>query len=115
MIHDTVVHDTVSTRVRRTDPETSRQVPDEPTIRAQQRLVLIELGRAQGTDQDVIESLWDRGVLISDSGARTRRCELCRLGLVEDSGERAKTASGRRSIVWRVTPAGWDLLSALDA
>ena len=41
----------------------------------------------------------------SDSGIRSRRAQLVELGLVEDSGERVKTASGRMSIVWQVVNA----------
>ena len=39
---------------------------------------------------------------ISPSGLRSRRNELTRRGLIVDSGERAKTRAGRRSIVWRL-------------
>lgn len=38
----------------------------------------------------------------SDSGIRTRRSWLVDHGFIEDSGQRAKTASGRESIVWRI-------------
>lgn len=41
----------------------------------------------------------------SDSGIRSRRAQLVELGLVEDSGQRVKTASGRSSIVWQVVNA----------
>lgn len=41
----------------------------------------------------------------SPSGIRSRRSELVELGLVEDSGERVKTRSGRSSIVWRIANA----------
>jgi hypothetical protein len=37
----------------------------------------------------------------SASGLRTRRAELVAHGLVEDSGERVRLASGRLAIVWR--------------
>jgi hypothetical protein len=37
----------------------------------------------------------------SESGYRSRRAELVELGLVEDTGERVKLRSGRKSIVWK--------------
>jgi hypothetical protein len=38
----------------------------------------------------------------SPSGLRSRRAELVDLGIIEPSGEFAKTPSGRRTIVWRL-------------
>ena len=38
----------------------------------------------------------------SDSGIRSRRSELAATGLVIDTGDRKKMASGRMSIVWGV-------------
>jgi hypothetical protein len=40
----------------------------------------------------------------SDSGLRSRCNELCDAGLVQASGELVVLPSGRRSIVWAVTP-----------
>ena len=42
----------------------------------------------------------------SDSGLRSRRAELERKGLVEDTGEKTKLPSGRRAVLFRITPAG---------
>lgn len=37
----------------------------------------------------------------SESGIRSRRAELVSEGMVEDTGARLKTASGRLAVVWR--------------
>lgn len=46
------------------------------------------------------------GPKVSDSGFRTRRAELRRAGLVEDSGIRFKISTGRHAIAWKLTPLG---------
>lgn len=39
---------------------------------------------------------------VSESGIRSRRAELVRLGKLEDSGLRTQLASGRKAILWAV-------------
>jgi hypothetical protein len=39
----------------------------------------------------------------SESGIRSRRSELVGEGMIEDTGERAKTRSGRSAIIWRAS------------
>ena len=88
---------------RRNDPATSWEAAKSITelkLRASQHLIL-ELLRTHGpmTDELIREHVqpWK----MSDSGCRTRRKELVDLGLVEDSGARKLTRSGRKTIVWR--------------
>jgi hypothetical protein len=54
-------------------------------------------------DESLIEH-WRRlsSKKASDSGIRSRRSELAATGLVIDTGDRKKMASGRMSIVWGV-------------
>lgn len=59
--------------------------------------VLDELRRNPATDEELANAL-----TLSGNTCRPRRVELVDLGLVEDSGERRKTASGRNAVVWRV-------------
>ena len=59
--------------------------------------VLEALRRIPSTDEALSERL-----AMSPNTCRPRRVELVDRGLVEDSGERAKTASGRSAVVWRV-------------
>lgn len=62
-------------------------------------------------DEDLIEYFqntarndrdWDSVRHVTEQSIRSRRKELVRLGLVADSGDRAKTRTGRDSIIWRL-------------
>lgn len=91
------------TLYRDSDPVTSAEAAwSLEDLRQSQRYVLAAF-RARGkmTDQELIESLKLLDYKISDSGARTRRSELVTIGALEDSGEKKRTESGRRSIVWQ--------------
>ncbi|WP_051103521.1 hypothetical protein [Terracoccus sp. 273MFTsu3.1] len=89
---------------RATDPETSHEAAASVgDVRESQRFVHSLLKASGGaTDEALVNTTQNLGFPISPSGLRTRRSELVRLGLVEDSGERERLASGRRAIVWRV-------------
>lgn len=96
-------------RARRDDPDTSHEAAASiraPELRARQRDVLFVLRvNVACTDEELaVEYARTPGVAPqSPSGLRTRRAELVALGLVADTGERRRTASGRRSTVWKVT------------
>lgn len=59
--------------------------------------VLEELRSNPATDEEI-----GRILNLEGNTCRPRRVELVDLGLVEDSGQRRKTASGRNAVVWRV-------------
>jgi predicted ArsR family transcriptional regulator len=59
--------------------------------------VLEALRRHPSTDERLSERL-----AMSPNTCRPRRVELVSYGLVEDSGRREKTASGRSAVVWIV-------------
>jgi hypothetical protein len=40
---------------------------------------------------------------VTDTSIRSRRADLVKLGLVEETGERRKTSSGRKARVWQRT------------
>ena len=92
---------------RRTDPQTSRMAAEEvvPKLRTLQRQVL---AFAQGcgfigfTDLDLAKHFNNAG-----STYRTRRAELVRLGLVEDSGK-MRGQKGRAHTIWRCTQGGFN-------
>jgi hypothetical protein len=93
-------------RARRSDPETSIAAARSiaPTIAASQAEVLV-LFREFGpmTDEEARQS-YGEGGRQSESGLRSRRAELVRMGLLEDSGRRWPGRTGRQMIVWAVTP-----------
>lgn len=64
----------------------------------QLRLEVLEaIRRHPSTDEQLSERL-----AMSPNTCRPRRVELVSYGLVEDSGRREKTASGRSAVVWIV-------------
>lgn len=94
----------MSAHARGSDPITSHDAAASITteaIRRTQRIVLRGL-RAIGPchDQALVRHLQAEGKYVSESGIRTRRCELARVGLVVDTGEKVLTVGNRRSIVW---------------
>jgi len=93
---------------RSTDPETSWEAAFSVTgIRETQWLiwsVLMSCGAK--TDQEIFPILLEQHIErfekpISTSGARTRRSELVKKGLVEWTGKKRKTEGGRNTRVWR--------------
>lgn len=87
-------------KVRATDPDTSVDAADSVSrIMESQRHILGVL-RSSGplTDEQIYARI---SMPMSPSGARSRRHELVERGLVIDSGERGKTVSGRKTIMWK--------------
>jgi predicted ArsR family transcriptional regulator len=91
---------------RRTDPETSHAAAASlkaETLSAQRARVYDYL-KQYGPMTD---AMLVAGILkMSPSGLRTRRSELVRMGLVEDTGRRERLRSGRKAIVWRALERG---------
>jgi len=100
-------------RVRRTDPETSVEAAQsvQDKIRESQAAVLLVLSTyypegCTDTELIIMYRMQSNRLAIprqSESGIRTRRKELVERGLVEDTGKRDILASGRRSIIWKVS------------
>ena len=96
---------------RSTDPETSHQAAASVTNLTEKQDAVLDCLRTMGpsTDQMIqvrYANLFSFGHAPrqSGSGLRTRRAELVRKGLVRDTGERVTLSSGRKAIVWEVTP-----------
>jgi hypothetical protein len=83
---------------RATDPATSRQGPDAGNMTRNRALVLELLRQRARTDEELVQALAGQ---MSASGARTRRAELVRSGLVADTGTRRKSQTGRSHKVWK--------------
>lgn len=91
----------MSALARITDPETSHAAASSVTnVRQVQRFILAALSGGSMTDEQVARWFDAMDITVSDSGLRTRRAELVRMGLVVDTGQRERLASGRRGIVW---------------
>lgn len=101
--------DLFGAHARATDPETSHQAAASVNLTKGQRAVLAEFRMYRTmTDEQLIEALRIRATScpdarLSDSGARSRRAELVTAGMVQDSGLRELTASGRKTVVWQYT------------
>lgn len=86
---------------RRSDPVTSHLAGQSVDTRRGRHIVLTALRRLGPCTDDMLYTDPTVCTSLSPSGARTRRSELVHDGEVEDTGERVKTASGRKAIVWR--------------
>ena len=84
---------------RATDPETSKQGPCSYRMNQSRSDVLRMLRLRPLTDIELVAAMSPK---MSASGARSRRAELVRMGLVKDSGKRRKASSGRLHAVWEV-------------
>ena len=87
-------------RTRKGDPETSlAAAASVKELTEKQKSVLAVLKQyGPATDGELRQKF--PPYTQSDSGLRTRRSELVNRGLVRDSGERRRLASGRMAIVW---------------
>ena len=82
---------------RATDPKTSKQGPSSYRMNQSRSDVLKTIKLRPLTDIELVQAVSDK---MSASGARTRRAELVRMGLVKDSGKRRKSDSKRSHVVW---------------
>jgi hypothetical protein len=79
--------------------ETSREAAEaiKPKVNDLHRMVLDALrGATDGLTDEEMQEL----IPMKPSTQRPRRIELCKLGLVRDSGRTRKTRSCRKAVVW---------------
>ena len=94
-------------KARATDPQTSHDAADSVReVTATQEYVLKALRRPRN-DTQLIEAYraFKKAPMASESGIRSRRAELVKRGLIEDSGNKVRLDSGRNSIVWKSVAA----------
>lgn len=97
---------------RTTDPATSHEAAATVTKLGDKQTAVLCIHRdnpAGITDEQLIEQYREAIDLDpavpdqTDSGIRTRRAELVKLGWLEDTGRKGLTASGRGTIIWGLT------------
>lgn len=94
--------DDLEAHARRTDPDTSHAAAAGVDVRKARDIVLAVM-REHGPMTDERLVILTHGKM-SGSGARTRRSELTRAGLVQDTGDRRQMASGNMAKVWEAVP-----------
>lgn len=98
---------------RKSDPQTSKDAAREAFgSRSQTHRFIEQTLREKGpmTDEQLGDAARYAAFVVSPSGLRTRRAELVEAGIVTDSGRRARTTSGRKTIVWEIaSTSSWEL------
>jgi predicted transcriptional regulator len=98
---------------RNTDPVTSHQAAADTArhVRADRRHVLeIHADHPAGLTDFELAAICDR----QQTSVGKRRGELRDAGLIEQTESRRAAPSGSLAIVWRITPAGRELLRRLE-
>jgi hypothetical protein len=86
---------------RTTDPETSHEAAMSVTNITPLKQEILQRLMTPMTDTDLYQLLTiSSRLIVTESGVRSRRAELVQAGLVRDTGERVKLATGRKAIVW---------------
>jgi hypothetical protein len=92
------------THARTGDPATSHEAADAVDIAGQARQVLrVYLNGNAYTDHDAYRLA---GLTVAINGARQRCTDLRHAGLIERTGDRGATPSGRAGYLCRITPKG---------
>jgi hypothetical protein len=93
---------------RWSDPETSWEAASEVAAIRESQWIVWSVLRHTGpkTDEQLFPIVLEYHIeylkqKISESGCRTRRNELVKLGLVEHTGDYGKTRGGNRTRIWR--------------
>lgn len=97
-------------RARTSDPDTSHEAAASVRRVADTHAALLALFALYPamTDEQMLDHYTSLRTIMgwprqSPSGLRTRRSELVQAGLIGDSGDRARTTSGRACIIWQHT------------
>lgn len=71
--------------------------------------IMLALSQGSKSDEEILSTV-KQFTITSPSGTRTRRKELCSIGLVEEAGT-GRTASGRVCSTWELTKLGVRVMS----
>jgi hypothetical protein len=94
-------------RARRSDPPTSHAAAESVgDLRESQRAVLATFLEHGPMHDELLIARYGQQPPQSESGLRTRRCELFNLDLLRATGGIAKTSYGRDTAVWELTAQG---------
>jgi hypothetical protein len=86
---------------RTTDPETSHEAARSVSNITPLKHEILQRLMTPMTDTDLYQLLTiSSRLIVTESGVRSRRAELVQAGLVVDTGQRVKLATGRNAIVW---------------
>lgn len=94
---------------RTSDPDTSQAAALAVTRMTSKRLAVLRLFELSGemTDEQLLDRYRSRSRSRgwpeqSESGLRTRRCELIRMGQLQDTGRTRRMTTGRMAKIWGV-------------
>jgi hypothetical protein len=92
-------------QARRTDPQTSHDAAKSVKDINKTKQAILSLLRKHQSDMQLVANYsklvrQNKAPRASESGIRSRRAELVKLGLVKDTGKRDRSASNRQMIVW---------------
>jgi hypothetical protein len=90
---------------RNTDPQTSHDAAKAVNEVTRTKKAILSLLRTHQSDMQLVANYTklvsqNKAPKASESGIRSRRAELVKLGLVKDTGKRDLSASNRQMIVW---------------
>jgi hypothetical protein len=92
-------------QARKTDPQTSHDAANSVKDVSKTKKAILVLLRKHQSDMQLVANYsklarQNKAPRASESGIRSRRAELVRLGLVKDTGKRDRSAANRQMIVW---------------
>lgn len=95
-------------QVRVTDPDTSHAAANSLDVTVvQQRVYALHWAHPGGlTDEELLHLYQQQHGVTAESSPRKRRCDLTRMGVLNDTGLRRPLVSRRMGIVWGI--AVWE-------
>jgi len=90
---------------RRTDPQTSHEAAKSVRNISETHAIIMDVFSSKGplTDEQLIAIIRRApDVRVSDSGIRSRRSELVKLGKIREHNQNGRTTSGRKCTVWEI-------------